>query len=154
MEEQNRRLAGPMVFVTGLVAVGWIVLAILSFIGLPRPGGLLLGAAGILGGLVTAWLALGMRIRHDDAGIHLPRLGHVAWEQVHAIEVLPGLVSVPYVVVRQGRALTEVPLDGLAWFGSSDGVARDLAQVLAQEAGVAEVGVRPRRGGGKGRRAA
>ena len=103
---------------------------------------------------MTAWLALSLRVRHDDAGIVLPRLGHVPWEQVHAVEVQPGLVSVPYVVVRQGRALADVALDGLAWFGGPDGYARGLAEQVAAAAGLDRVAVRPPRGGSAGRRAA
>ena len=154
MEGQFRTFSGPMVVITGLVAVGWFVLGALSFVGLSRPAGLLLGTAGVLGGLVTAWLALSLRVRHDDAGIVLPRLGHVPWEQVHAVEVQPGLVSVPYVVVRQGRALADVALDGLAWFGGPDGYARGLAEQVAAAAGLDRVAVRPPRGGSAGRRAA
>lgn len=154
MDAASRTFAGPMIVVTWLVAVGWFVLAVLSLVWLPRPGGLLLGVGGILGGLVTSWMALSLRVRHDEAGIHLPRLGHVAWERVHAVEVQPGLVSVPYVVVREGRALDEVPLDGLAWFGGPDGFARTMAEQVAGAAGLSGVGVRPVRGGGKGRRAA
>ena len=152
MEGQFRTFSGPMVVITGLVAVGWFVLGALSFVGLSRPAGLLLGAAGVLGGLVTAWLALSLRVRHDDAGIVLPRLGHVPWEQVHAVEVQPGLVSVPYVVVKEGRTLTDVPLDGLAWFGGPDGYARGLAEKVALAADVDAVTVRGVRGA-KGRRA-
>lgn len=152
--EDARIFMGPMVAVTGLVAVGWFVLSVLSFAGLPWPGGVVLGTVSVVGGVVTAWLALGLRIRHDEAGIVLPRLGHVAWQDVDAVEVQPGLVSVPWLVVRQGRALTGVPLDGLGWFGGANGVARDLAEKVAQAAGVTKVDVRASRGEGKGRRAA
>lgn len=154
MDGQARIISGPMVAVTGLVAVGWVVLGVLSFVGLPRPGGLLLGVAGLLGGLLTTWLALGMRVRYDEAGIVLPRLGQVAWEQVQGVQVQPGLVSVPYVVVRQGRVLTDVPLDGLGWFGGPDGVARTLADTIAEAAGGADVGVREHPARARGRRAA
>lgn len=154
MEIQGRTFAGPMVVVTGLVAVGWFVLGALSFLGLPAPGGILLGLAGITGGLTTAWLALSLRVPYDEDGVVLPRQGRVPWSRVHAVEVQPGLVSVPYVVLRDGRALSDVPLDGLAWFGGPDGYAKDLAEGVAAAAGLSGVGVRPLRTEGKGRRAA
>ncbi len=153
MDAATRTFAGPMIVVTGLVSVGWFVLAALSFGWLPHPAGLLLGSGGVLGGLITAWLALSMRVAHDEAGLHLPRLGHVPWERVHAVEVQPGLVSVPYVVVREGRALTDIPLDGLAWFGGPEGFAGGLAEQVAAAAGLPGVEVRAQRGG-RGRRAA
>ncbi len=152
--EAQRTFAGPMVVVTGLIAVGWFVLAVLAFVGLSPPWGIVLGVAGVIGGLATTWLALSLRIRHDEAGIVLPRLGQVAWDEVHAVEVQPGLVSVPYVVVRRGRGLTDVPLDGLAWFGGPDGYARGLAEKVAAAAGIGVVDVRPARGPSRGRRAA
>ena len=149
----SRAFSGPMAVVTWLVAVGWFVLGLLSILGLSFPAGIVLGVLGIAGGLVTAWLALTLRVAHDEDGIELPKLGHVPWERVHAVEIQPGLVSVPYVVVRQGRALTDVPLDGLAWFGGPDGYARGLAEQVARAADVETVGVRGQRGG-RGRRAA
>lgn len=154
MDASARTFAGPMVVVTGVVAAGWFVLAVLSLAFLQRPGGLVLGVGGLLGGLITSWLALSLRVRHDEVGVQLPRLGHVPWDRVHAVEVQPGLVSVPFVVVREGRALTDVPLDGLAWFGGPDGFARSLAEQVAAAAGLSEVGVRSQRGGSRGRRAA
>lgn len=154
MDAQARTFSGPMIVVTWLVAVGWLILGALSFLGLPQPGGVALGVVGIVGGLVTSWLALSLRVRHDDAGIVLPRLGHVTWERVDAVQIQPGLVSVPYVVVRDGRALTDVPLDGLAWFGGPEGFARTMAEQVAAAAGLTDVAVRPRRSAGQGRRAA
>lgn len=148
-----RSFSGPMTVVTWLVAVGWFVLGLLSLLGLSFPAGIVLGVLGIAGGLVTAWLALSLRIAHDERGIELPKVGHVPWERVHAVEIQPGLVSVPYVVIRHGRALTDVPLDGLAWFGGPDGYARGLAEQVARAADVETVTVRGQRGG-RGRRVA
>lgn len=151
--DSTRSFAGPMSVLTWLVAVGWFVLGLLSLVGLAFPSGIVLGVLGIGGGLATAWLALSLRVPYDDRGIQLPTLGHVAWEDVHGVEVQPGLVSVPYVVVRRGRALEEVPLDGLAWFGGPDGYARRLAEKVGVAADVEAVTVRTPRGG-VGRRAA
>ena len=147
-----RSFSGPMSVVTWFVAVGWFVLGLLSILGLAWPGGLIIGLIGIVSGLVTAWIALSLRVPYDDAGIELPKTGRVPWEKVHAVEIQPGLVSVPYVVVKEGRTLTDVPLDGLAWFGGPDGYARGLAEKVALAADVDAVTVRGVRGA-KGRRA-
>ena len=147
-----RRMSGPMVVITALIAIGWFVLGVLSFVGLQPPAGTVLGVGGIIGGLATAWLALSMRIIHDDEGIILPRRGRVSWDRIHSVEVQPGIVSVPYVVVSEGRALTDIPLDGLAWFGGPQGLAGDFAEKLAAAAGLPGSTQRPVRGG-RGRRA-
>ena len=149
----TRAFTGPMTVVTWLVAVGWFVLALLSIVGLAAPAGVVLGGLGAVGALSTAWIALSLRIPYDDDGIRLPKLGHVPWGDVHAVEVQPGVVAVPYLVVRRGRALDEVPLDGLAWFGGAEGYTRALAEKVARTAGVDDVTVRVPRGG-TGRRAA
>lgn len=138
---EQQALAGPMVVMAWLVAAGWLVLAVVCPLVLAAPGGWVLGALGALGASLTAWLALSLRVRHDAAGLVLPGHGHVAWEQVEAVDVRPGLVCVPVVGVRQGRAVSEVSLGGLAWFGGPDGAARTLAERIAALAGVAEVGV-------------
>ncbi|MDO5533262.1 MAG: hypothetical protein Q4F65_01235 [Propionibacteriaceae bacterium] len=147
------RLSGPMVVVTWLVALGWVVLAIVSWVGLPAPGGIILAAVGSVAALLTGWLAATMVVSHDAEGVELPKLGRTEWADVQAIELHEGLVSVPYVVVRQGRTLTDVPLDGLAWFGGTDGLARTLAEKLAAAAGIDAVGVRSKHAA-PGRRAA
>lgn len=152
-QESARSFTGPMFVVTWLVALGWFVLGVLSVLGLSWPGGVILGVLGVVGGLATSWLALSLRIPYDDHGITLPHHGRVPWADVDAVQVQPGLLTVPYVVVRRGRALDEVPLEGLAWFGGPEGHARNLAEKVALVADVETVTVREPRGG-VGRRAA
>lgn len=137
----QQAIAGPMVVLAWLVAAGWLAVAVICPLTLPAPGGWVLGGVGAMGASLTAWLALSLRVRHDEAGLVLPGHGHVPWADVEAVGVRPGLVCVPLVEVRRGRAVAEVALGGLAWFGGPDGVARSLAERIAGLAGVAEVGV-------------
>lgn len=150
--EGPRVFSGPMVVLTGVVAVAWFVMAAACLLGLEGTPRLVLGAVGVVGGLATVWLARAMRVPWDDHGLVLPRWGHVPWSAIDAIEVRPGLVSVPVLWVREGRALSDVRLDGLAWFGGAEGRARTLAERVAQVAGLDEVLVRVP-GAGRGRRA-
>lgn len=152
MDASRRWFSGPMGVLTWLVALGWLALAAGSFVGLAAPGGTVLGVVGLAGALATGWLAVSMRVPCDAEGIVLPRVGRVPWSAIDAVEVHPGLVSVPVVSVRRGRALDEVPLDGLAWFGGPAGVARTLAERVARQAGIDDVGVRTERSA-RGRRA-
>lgn len=149
----TRWFSGPMVVVTAFVAVGWVVLAVAGWLGLGAPWNVVFAAVGVVGAAVTTWLASSLRVPYDHAGVHLPGQGHVAWSEVQAIDVTSGTVSVPVLSVRRGRALVDVPLDGLAWFGGPDGTARHLAERVARVAGVAGVGVRAARPS-VGRRAA
>lgn len=149
----TRTTFGPMSILTAVIALGWAVLGVLSFLGLEPPAGIILGVVGAVGLVATAWLAWTMRIEHDVLCIVLRGRGRVPWEAVHSIEVQSGLVSVPVLTMREGRALVDVPLDGLAWFGRDNATTHALAERLAHDGGLGEVVVRPT-SGTAGRRAA
>ncbi|MFV0405836.1 MAG: hypothetical protein ACK5LN_03275 [Propioniciclava sp.] len=133
-------LVGPLRTITWAVALGWLGLAAFGFWRLGYPWGWVLGGLGILAGLVTSWLGFTMRVRWDGAGIYLPTAGKVSWDQVDRVSLRRGLVTVPQVDIRDGRALQTFPLESLAWFGTS-GAARALAQRIANlaEAGPVQV---------------
>ncbi len=134
-----------MVVLTWVVAVGWLVLAAYSFFALAEPTRWVLGGVSVAGALGTGWLASSLRIPYDDEGLRLPRRGHVSWDQVDSVDLVPGLVCVPVLSLHAGRVLDEVHLDGLAWFGGTNGMARALAEKVARAADLDAVGVR---GGG------
>lgn len=142
MDATSRAFSGPMVVVTWVVAVGWLALAAYSFFALAEPIRWVLGGVSVAGALGTGWLASSLRIPYDDEGLRLPRRGHVRWDQVDSIDVTPGPLSVPVLSLRSGRMLEDVYLDGLAWFGGANGLARTLAEKVARTAGVDAVGVR------------
>lgn len=134
-----------MVVLTWVVAVGWLTLAAYSFFALAEPTRWVLGGVSVVGALGTGWLASSLRIPYDDEGLRLPRRGHVSWDQVDSVDLVPGLVCVPVVSLHSGRVLDEVHLDGLAWFGGTNGMARALAEKVARAADLDAVGIR---GGG------
>lgn len=146
------RLSGPMVFLTWVVAAGWLALAIGSFVALGRPWGIVLGLVGLVGAAGTGWLARSMVVRWDADGLVLPGRGRTVWDDIERLEVQPGFVSVPMVALRQGRGLVDVPLDGLAWFGRAGRTASRLAGRVAEAGDLPEVSVRGR-AGAPGRRA-
>lgn len=150
MSTEHGSLTGPMVVVTWLLAIAWLGLAVFGFVGLEQPWAGLVGGAGVVGALGTAWLGSQLRVVWDADGVLLPGHGHVPWEALQAVVLEPGWLTVPVVEVRRGHRTEPVTLDGLAWFGGADGVARDLAERLSAVAGLGPVRVRA--GGARGRR--
>lgn len=144
-------LVGPMVWVTAALCVVWIGVGAASFLLLRPPSGMVLAGVCLAGTSGTAWLALSMVVRHGPFSVHLPGHGEVSWSDIASIELQPGLLSVPTVSVRQGRALSEVELGGLAWFRRR--TSQRLAERLAEAGGLGEVVVRGRTAA-PGRRAA
>lgn len=148
-----RTVSGPMAIVTWLVAVGWLALAVGSFVALGSPWSVLVGSFAVLGAAATGWVAQGMRVRYNAARLVLPGRGETDWSEVARIELQGRALVVPVVGLRAGRGIEEVPLDGLAWFGAR-GTPRRLAEQLATAGGVGQVSRRERpAGGGRGRRA-
>ncbi len=143
--ESTRWFSGPMVVVTAFVAVGWLVLAVAGWFGLAAPWNIVFAIVGVVGAAVTTGLATSRRVPYVHAGVRLPGQGYVTWSQVQAVDVTSGVLAVPVVSVRRGRALVDVPLDGLGWFGGPTGTARHLAERVARAAGVDAVGVRDQR---------
>lgn len=136
-----RILAGPMVWVTFVVAVLWLALGVVGLLLFPDFRGVLFAVGGMVGGALTGWLAASMLVRYGPFGIKLPGFGEVPWEDIVSVEVLSaGILSVPAVGVGQGRALEEVQLGGLAWFGQ--GSSAKFAQRLADAAGHDDVVIR------------
>jgi len=144
-----------MVAVTWVIAVGWLALAAYSLLALAEPIRWVLGGVAVAGALGTGWLARSLRVPYDDDGMRLPRWGQVRWDQVDSVDLVPGLICVPVVSLRSGRMLDDVHLDGLAWFGGTNGRARTLAERVARAGGLDAVGVRGGRSSGAsaGRRA-
>ena len=148
----TRTLAGPMVWLTFLIAALWAGLGVGCFWAFPGWIGIAFAVAGALGAVLTGWLAASMVVRYGAFALKLPGRGEVPWEEVADVAVVPaGLVTIPAVSIRSGRALEEIQLGGLAWFGR--GVPLRLAQKLAEAGDRGEVTVR---GGttAQGRRAA
>lgn len=138
---KHRILAGPMVWLTFLVAALWLVLGVWGLVMFPDVRGLGFAGVGVLGAVLTGWLAACMLVRFGPLGIRLPGFGEVPWEDIVSVEVLTaGFLSVPTVGVGQGRLLDEVQLGGLAWFGHR--LSLKFAQRLADVAGRGDVVVR------------
>lgn len=148
----SRTLAGPMVWLTFVIAALWVVLGLIGWMLFPGTVGLVFAAGGAVGAILTGWLGVSMLVRYGPFGMRVPGHGDVAWEDIASVEVVPtGIMTVPAVGVRKGRMLEEVQLGGLAWFGR--GAALALAGRLADAAGKDEVVVRGK-AGVPGRRAA
>lgn len=150
----RRWIAGPMVWLTAVIAAAWVGLGVYGVLMFPLaagPVGIGFAVLGLLGAVLTGWLALSMVVRYGPFGVRVPGHGDVSWDDVESVELLAGAMSVPAIGVRQGRALTDVELGGLAWFGKAVPLA--LAQRLADAGEKGEVAVR---GGSSapGRRAA
>lgn len=149
-----RWIAGPMVWLTAAIAAAWVGLGVYGLLMFPvavSAVGIGFAVLGLLGAVLTGWLALSMVVRYGPFGVRVPGQGEVSWDDVESVELLAGALGVPAIGVRQGRALTDVQLGGLAWFGTA--LPLKLAQRLADAGDKGEVSVR---GGSSapGRRAA
>ena len=144
-------LIGPMVWLTAALCAVWVGVGVASFLMLSAPSGFIFAGVCLAGTTATAWLAVSMVVRHGPFGGHLPGHGEVLWGDIASIELQPGVISVPAVSVRHGRALSEVELGGLAWFGRR--TSQRLAQRLADAGDLGEV-VERGKSAAPGRRAA
>lgn len=150
---QTRAFVGPLATITALVAVCWLALATWALLGVGNTYGVLLGIVGVVSGILTGWLAWAMRVTWDDEGISLPGRGFEPWGVVDAVSLRKGFLTMPVVGVREGRAILEVPLEGLAWFGA--GFPTGVAERIARAAGVEVTTVeRGEKAASRGRRAA
>ena len=148
----KRTIVGPMAIATWVVAAGWAGLAVYAFVGLGSAWGIGIGAAALVGAAATGFIASTMSVSWDADGILIRGRGRLAWDDLDAVSLHPGIVSVPHLDVRVGRALDSIPLDGLAWFGRR-GLAHASAERLASAGGLGEVRV-PSVAAAPGRRAA
>lgn len=137
----QRTLAGPMVWLTFVIAALWVVLGVGAYLALPGWIGVAFVVAGGLGAVLTGWLAASMLVRYGAFTVKLPGRGDVAWEEIADVSLVrAGLLQIPTVGLRQGRALEEIQLGGLAWFGTA--VPLRLARKLSQAGERGEVTVR------------
>lgn len=135
---KNRILLGPMVIASWVVAVGWLLIAGAAVASGIMPLTLGVAAAALVLGLATAWLGWRMVVRLTAAGVEVGRRT-VAWAEIDAIGVRrdggPVPLQLPFLAVRQGRALAEVDLDGLASVGGPRAAVRALGPI-AQRTGL------------------
>lgn len=151
MAAATRVLRGPFSIGGWVVAVLWLPVAALAASRVAEPWNWALGVFSVLAGIATAFVARGLVVRVSDTGVSTVGVPEVAWEDIEHVGVRPGLVSVPHLAVRRGRALEELPLDGVATFGRAAAVR--WAQQVADAGGLGEVVVRgATRASGPGRR--
>lgn len=144
-------LRGQLATVGWLVAVLWLGVAAFAWWRLDQPWNWAVTAFAVLAAAGTAFVSRGLVVRVADAGVSGDGVPTVAWGDVEHVGVHPGWVSVPYLAVRRGRAIDELPLDGIAGFGR--GPAVRLAQQVADAGGLGEVVVAaPTRSSGSPRR--
>lgn len=139
MSDAKRTIVGPMAVVTWVVAAGWLALAIYSFVELGSAWGIGIGSFAALGAVVTGWVAFTMAVSWDADGIHIRGHGRLPWEHLEAVSLHSGVLSVPHLDIRIGRAVDSIPLDGLAWFGRR--LAHASATRLASVGGLGDVRV-------------
>lgn len=147
----GQRLQGPFALFAWAVTVAWLGLAAAVLVVLPPPAHVAFAVAAVLAGVATGWVARSMAVHVGPDGITLPGRERIAWSDVDEVALVPGAITVPVVTVRVGRALADHPLDGLAGVGRASGVARRLAERVADFGGLGPValrstGSRPRRG--------
>lgn len=145
-----RSVTGPVTVFAWAVAVGWFVLATVVGATVPSPANVAGAAVAAVFGVATGWLAASLGVRVDADGLRVGRAPRIAWDDVAGLEVGPGRLTLPVASVRRGRALVDVSLDGLA---GPAGLARRLAQQVADAGELGPVGVRDAAGRGSARRA-
>lgn len=129
---RSRRIHfGPIATVAWVVAIGWIALAVWIFVALEPSWATAASWVASLAGVLTGWVAFSLRVVTDGEGIRIPGEPKLAWDDVDSIGVRPGPLHLPIVMTRQGRGISEHPMEGLA-------AGRRTAQKLAQK--VADVG--------------
>lgn len=147
----DQGLRGPFVVLAWVVTVAWLTLTPVLFVVLPAPSNAAFAVVAALAGIATGWVAWSMAVRVGPDGITLPGRDRIAWSDVDEVALVSGAVTVPVVTIRSGRALADVPLDGLAGVGRDSSVARRLAERVADAGDLGPVttratGSRPRRG--------
>lgn len=135
----TRVLRGSFPLAGWLVAAGWIAVAVFSVVRLVEPWHWIVMVVSLLAAAATVWVSLGLRVRIVDEGIVAAGIPLVPWERIDHIGVRTGVVNIPFLVVRRGRALDEVPLDGIA--SLRRGTALRLAQELADLGDLGEITV-------------
>lgn len=135
-------LRGPFTWLALAVALGWVALAGASLVLLSGPVSLAAALGCVVAAALTAWIAATLGVTVDADGVRVGRGGVTAWADVSSVDVRSGVLSVPVLSVRQGRALADVPLEGLAWWGRSSALATGLAQRIADAGDLGAVGVR------------
>lgn len=152
MDASTRVLRGPFTLVGWGVAVLWLAVGAFALLRLAEPWNVALAGFAAVAAVATGAVARGLVVRIRDTGVSAVGVPEVAWEDVEHVGVRRGLVSVPYVTVRRGRALDDLPLDGIACF--RPGGALRLAREVADAGGLGEVRLPElgRRPSGAGRR--
>lgn len=140
MSATRRTIVGPMAVLTWVVAAGWVALSVYSFLGLTSEWGIGIGIAAVLAAAATGYVAVTMAVSWNADGVLIRGRGRLPWDDLEAVTLHAGALSVPHLDVRTGRAVDSIPLDGLAWFGRR--LAHASAQRLAAAAGLGEVRVR------------
>ena len=151
MDAPARVLRGHFSFAGWAVAGAWVALAVAALWRMAEPWNWVVGVFSLASSVATAVVARGLAVRVGDAGVSAAGLHEVAWEDVEHVGVRGRAVAVPYLSVRRGRALEDVPLDGIACVGR--GPALRLAQEVADAGALGQVVVAgAQRSSGPGRR--
>ena len=132
------------------MALGWFALGAGVSLTVVAPWNLAGAAVAVVLGVATAWVAAGLGVRVDGDGLRVGRAPRVPWDDVTAIALRPGPFVIPVVSVRRGRALVDLPLEGLA---APAGLARRFAQRVADAGELGPVAVRAAEAHGRARRA-
>ncbi len=148
---EPRTLRGPFLVVGLVVAAAWLALGVVGALRLTSPWNIVVAAVAVVATAVTAWISWGLRVKVADTGVSASGMPEIAWEDIEHVGVRSGLVAVPYLSVRRGRALDDMPLDGIAGLGT--GMATRLAERLAAAGDLGDVVVSGSRRSGGGRRA-
>lgn len=143
-------VTGPVTVFAWAVTAGWVVLAAGVAVTLASPLNVAGAAVALLLGVATGWLASSLGVHLDGDGLRVGRAARIAWDDVASIDVDPGRLVLPVASVRRGRALVDVPLDGLA---GPAALARRLAQRVADAGDLGPVVVRTTGAPGGARRA-
>ncbi len=141
MSAARRTIVGPMAAVTWVVAAGWAALAVYSFVELGTAWGIGIGIAAVVAAAATGYVASTMAVSWDADGVLIRGRGRLPWNDLESVSLHSGILSVPHLDVRAGRAVDSIPLDGLAWFGRR-GLAHASAERLASMGGLGDVRVR------------
>lgn len=137
MDDTSRVLRGPFSIAGWAVAVAWLAVGTVAWLRLAEPLNWIVPVFCVLAGLGTAYVSWGLVVRVGAGGVSGVGVPAIAWEDIEHVGVRPGVVSVPFLTVRRGRALDELPLDGIAGFGRGSAVR--MAQEVADAGGLGEV---------------
>lgn len=150
MDTSDRVLRGPLALVGWAVAVAWLAVGAVAWVRFGEPWAWVFAAVSAGASIATALVSHGLRVRMGADGVSPHGGGEVRWADIDHVGVRRGWLSVPYLAVRVGRALDEVPLDGIATFGRAG--ALRLAGEVADAGQLGEVVLPEPRAAGRGRR--